>query len=349
MKKNASGYTVKLANHKEGPRTDQIQATVKKLADKNQSLIDSVTSSRPTSLQDIVRRLETFYVEDPLELLAISRTITDEFFLDQEPDLGANIFVGLELRRGTADGSLEEYFDLYVGNSMFSFDLTSCEILAPFKVAIRPLFGRGNIFVLSHDCQSITHLLLEKPHHLLDAQMIGEHLLGEPFLDQESLLSKLLTRRLGTEQSTIGLGPESKKHLFHHLLSAECLSNLSQEQLVMLNSATTIRSEMRPEEQNKAVIDPKNNYSIHSVALFQQRFPEDEISRLPTPLVEENDIDAIIGILPKRLSTRLETHSYAAQSKDKITEIVLDVSRQPPFWGGGKAHALCRGRSALSS
>jgi hypothetical protein len=160
-----------------------------------------------------------------------------------------------------------------------------------------------------------------KKHKYAATYLTTEYLFAEPFLNDDVMLTKLLVSRFGSDQMPLGLEAHHRQ-----LLCAESQMKLKNEDIEILLTATSYQTALPASQKHMICIDPRTEPFIYSNALFKARH-QDRPVLPPTSLGVENDIDIILDILPARLRSRLDAHSYG--SNNKITEIVVDVTRQP--------------------
>ena len=161
-----------------------------------------------------------------------------------------------------------------------------------------------------------------KSQNFVDVGILGELLFGTPFLSQESFESKLFFRHLGV--SSVSKDTETiyaaliEKELKHLAKDGFSLSTLMKASVVSNGNS------------QQTCFDPSAAYKLQSLNLFRNH-PKNKDGLcnafLGKPLLELNDFESMMDVLPERLRSKLP-----ASGTGSITEIVLDIGRRPIFW-----------------
>ena len=152
----------------------------------------------------------------------------------------------------------------------------------------------------------------------VDVAILGELIFGTPFLSEESFLRKLFFRHFG-----VSVVSKDAEKIYAALLEKE-LKLLTNDgfSLPMLIEASMLSN------GSSRQICFDRSHKLQSLNLFDNLNKDGERNAfLGEPLVEQNDFESIMDVLPERLRSEFPTSSTGS-----ITEIVLDIGRRPIFW-----------------
>lgn len=243
--------------------------------------------------------------------------------LDESIDASRDRSLGLRVDFGAVDSELNYRYRLmnpveihvFVGLTQFIFKSAVLGV-ATVLHTLEPFLKSHSVIKIVEDAPTVRlalNLLMIDMENFVDVELLGEVLVSEPFLPLEDILSRLLLTREVSDASQI----QDKRQLLHSILQEELADLKLKEAVVKASSQRETGS-----RSNAICFDPNDGYAMKSLALTNAAVFSESV------IVAHNDIDSALNTLPTSLHRALlET----APSLDEITEIGLDLGRQPYF------------------
>lgn len=289
-----------------------------------------------------VQKLESQWIDGHAELDAFVNMIQKDGSLTSEKR-----YMGLDVR---LHHGVFQSIDAFIPDGHFTFDCATIPHTS-LLAALERIMESDNVIALIHDITATRSVWTDKLINMqkfIDTQFLGELAFGEPFLTQEQMRKRFQRRYAGegmVQQHEHG----NEGRLFFRIVQEEIQRSLDAKEVEWLLEASERRLKSR--ESNQICFDPATHYAMHSASLFRTTRKATTEVYYGIPLVEKNDIGTALNVLPEWLKSTLDSHSL-----DKITEIVLDIGRQPQYWPGTNDsfstmtnHCLYRNRTLTTS
>eukprot|EP00977_Amphora_coffeiformis_P007217 scaffold1569_cov171-Amphora_coffeaeformis.AAC.3 len=222
----------------------------------------------------------------------------------------------------------------FTGTKEYLFDCTKVE-RNTIGSAMLPIWNSATIIKLVHDVTTVGRLWNEDWINIagiIDTQLLGEHLFQEPYLSQSRLAQLLQKHSIGRDsvddrRSSQGLN-------FFRLVQEEIGRSLGTNDIQNLVEAS--RRRLTAKKGNQVCFNTSAGCILSSAFLSQPANAGRDNFLYSSPLLGNNDIGAILDILPDRLREKLDPKWF-----DSITDIVLDVGRRPHFWADNQRKFFC--------